>query len=182
MCYSKLQFLIGTVQQQYLLRFLFSLYPISPVFQPFFEEFLTIFVSIKKNSGPLTKNEASFEYLNHTHDPAFAVHPCPSPIFCHQEDKSELRGATPNFLPRLSPQACTGLAACKFHRPFRIQTQSFCHMATFTGYFRYRRISPPSKQSALLALPLSYQLPHRYPLGLFLHRRRLLLHPEVPCI
>ena len=39
------------------------------------------------------------EYLNHTHDPAFAVHPCPSPIFCHQEDKSELRGATPNFLP-----------------------------------------------------------------------------------
>ena len=59
--------------------------------------------------------------------------------------------------------------------------QSFCHMATFTGYFRYRRISPPSKQSALLALPLSYRLPHRYPLGLFLHRRRLLLHPEVPC-
>ena len=36
----------------------------------------------------------------------------------------------------------------------------FCHTATFTGYFRYRRISPPSKQSALLALPLSYQLPH----------------------
>ena len=57
----------------------------------------------------------------------------------------------------------------------------FCHTATFTGYFRYRRISPPSKQSALLALPLSYQLPHWYPLGLFLHRRRLLLHPEVPC-
>ena len=57
----------------------------------------------------------------------------------------------------------------------------FCHTATFTGYFRYRRISPPSKQSALLALPLSYRLPHRYPLGLFLHRRCLLLHPEVPC-
>ena len=50
------------------------------------------------------KTEASFEYLNHTHDPAFAVHPCPSPIFCHQEDKSELRGATPHFLPRLSPK------------------------------------------------------------------------------
>ena len=30
--------------------------------------------------------------------------PCPSLIFCHQEDKSELRGATPNFLPRLSPK------------------------------------------------------------------------------
>ena len=38
----------------------------------------------------LYKTEATFEYLNHTHDPAFAVHPCPSPIFCHQEDKSEL--------------------------------------------------------------------------------------------
>lgn len=45
-----------------------------------------------------------FEYLNHTHDPTFAVHPCPSPIFCHQEDKSELRGATPHFLPRLTPK------------------------------------------------------------------------------
>lgn len=29
------QSLIGTIQQQYLLRFLFSLYPIFPVFQPF---------------------------------------------------------------------------------------------------------------------------------------------------
>ena len=45
-----------------------------------------------------------FEYLNHIRNPAFAVHPCPSPIFCHQEDKSELRGATPHFLPRLSPK------------------------------------------------------------------------------
>ena len=45
-----------------------------------------------------------FEYLNHICNPAFAVHPCPSPIFCHQEDKSELRGATPHFLPRLSPK------------------------------------------------------------------------------
>ena len=52
----------------------------------------------------LYKTEAPFEYLNHTHDPAFAVHPCPSPIFCHQEDKSELRGATPHFLPRLTPK------------------------------------------------------------------------------
>ena len=52
----------------------------------------------------LYKTEASFEYLNHTRNPAFAVHPCPSPIFCHQEDKSELRGATPHFLPRLSPK------------------------------------------------------------------------------
>ena len=31
----RFQSLIGTVQQQYLLRFLFSLYPIFPVFQPF---------------------------------------------------------------------------------------------------------------------------------------------------
>ena len=44
----------------------------------------------RKSSSPLTKTEASFEYLNHTRNPAFAVHPCPSPIFCHQEDKSEL--------------------------------------------------------------------------------------------
>ena len=33
--YYEFQSLIGTVQLQYLLRFLFSLYPISPVFQPF---------------------------------------------------------------------------------------------------------------------------------------------------
>ena len=32
---KKFQSLIGTVQQQYLLRFLVSLYPIFPVFQPF---------------------------------------------------------------------------------------------------------------------------------------------------
>lgn len=70
----------------------------------FFTDFLTIFVLIKEKAPVLTKTEASFEYLNHTRNPAFAVHPCPSPIFCHQEDKSELRGATPNFLPRLSPK------------------------------------------------------------------------------
>ena len=134
------QSLIGTVQQQYLLRFLFSLYPIFPVFQPFspkksvnlfivnsrkalilltflflsklarrFTDFFYRFFNNlcfnqRKSSSPLTKTEASFEYLNHTRDPAFAVHPCPSPIFCHQEDKSELRGATPHFLPRLSPK------------------------------------------------------------------------------
>ena len=34
-CHGGFQSLIGTVQQQYLLRFLFSLYPIFPVFQPF---------------------------------------------------------------------------------------------------------------------------------------------------
>ena len=126
------QSLIGTVQQQYLLRFLFSLYPISPVFQPFspkksvnlfmvnsrkalillawrFTDFFYRFFNNlcfnqRKSSSPLTKTEAPFEYLNHTCDPAFAVHPCPSPIFCHQEDKSELRGATPHFLPRLTPK------------------------------------------------------------------------------
>ena len=85
--------------------------------------------------------------------------------------------------PWLTPQACTGLATCKFHRPFRLINEflSICHMATFTGDFCYRRISPSSRQNALLALPLSYQLPYWYPLGLLLHRRRLLLHPEVPC-
>lgn len=64
--------------------------------------------------------------------------------------------------PWLTPQACTGLATCKFHRPFRLINEflSICHMATFTGDFCYRRISPSSRQNALLALPLSYQLPH----------------------
>ena len=136
----KFQSLIGTVQQQCLLRFMFSLYLISTVFQSFspkksvnlfiensrkalillaflflsklarrFTDFFYRFFNNlcfnqRKSSSPLTKTEASFEYLNHTYDPAFAVHPCPSPIFCHQEDKSELRGATPHFLPRLTPK------------------------------------------------------------------------------
>ena len=134
------QSLLGTVQQQCLLRFMFSLYLISTVFQSFspkksvnlfivnsrkalillaflflsklarrFTDFFYRFFNNlcfnqRKSSSPLTKTEASFEYLNHTYDPAFAVHPCPSPIFCHQEDKSELRGATPHFLPRLTPK------------------------------------------------------------------------------
>ena len=70
----------------------------------FYRFFNNLCFNQRKSSSPLTKTEASFEYLNHTRDPAFAVHPCPSPIFCHQEDKSELRGATPHFLPRLSPK------------------------------------------------------------------------------
>ena len=138
--YYEFQSLIGTVQQQCLLRFMFSLYLISTVFQSFspkksvnlfivnsrkalillaflflsklarrFTDFFYRFFNNlcfnqRKSSSPLTKTEASFEYLNHTRNPAFAVHPCPSPIFCHQEDKSELRGATPHFLPRLTPK------------------------------------------------------------------------------
>ena len=70
----------------------------------FYRFFNNLCFNQRKSSSPLTKTEASFEYLNHTRNPAFAVHPCPSPIFCHQEDKSELRGATPHFLPRLSPK------------------------------------------------------------------------------
>ena len=69
----------------------------------FYRFFNNLCFNQRKSFSPLTKTEASFEYLNHTRNPAFAVHPCPSPIFCHQEDKSELRGATPHFLPRLSP-------------------------------------------------------------------------------
>jgi len=65
-------------------------------------------MSFKKRKAPVItypiRLKLFFEYLNHICNPAFAVHPCPSPIFCHQEDKSELRGATPNFLPRLSPK------------------------------------------------------------------------------
>lgn len=70
----------------------------------FYRFFNNLCFNQRKSFSPLTKTEASFEYLNHTRNPAFAVHPCPSPIFCHQEDKSELRGATPHFLPRLSPK------------------------------------------------------------------------------
>ena len=100
----------------------------------------------------LYKTEATFEYLNHTHDPAFAVHPCPSFIFCHQRDKSELLGATHNFLPRLAPGSEQDWLPADFtvHSEF---TLSFCYMATFTGYFRYRRISPPSKQDTLWPCP-----------------------------
>ena len=137
---DEFQSLIGTVQQQCLLRFMFSLYLISTVFQSFspkksvnlfivnsrkalillaflflsklvrrFTDFFYRFFNNlcfnqRKSSSPLTKTKAPFEYLNHTRNPAFAVHPCPSPIFCHQEDKSELRGATPHFLPRLTPK------------------------------------------------------------------------------
>ena len=36
--FDEFQSLIGTVQQQYLLRFLFSLYPFFPVFQSFFQK------------------------------------------------------------------------------------------------------------------------------------------------
>lgn len=65
-------------------------------------------MSFKKRKAPVItypiRLKLFFEYLNHICNPAFAVHPCPSPIFCHQEDKSELRGATPYFLPRLSPK------------------------------------------------------------------------------
>ena len=83
-----------------LLAFLF----LSKLARRFTDFFYNLCFNQRKSSSPLTKTEASFEYLNHTRNPAFAVHPCPSPIFCHQEDKSELRGATPNFLPRLSPK------------------------------------------------------------------------------
>ena len=72
----------------------------------FYRFFNNLCFNQRKNSSHHIsyKTEALFEYLNHICNPAFAVHPCPSPIFCHQEDKSELRGATPHFLPRLSPK------------------------------------------------------------------------------
>ena len=49
----------------------------------FYRFFNNLCFNQRKSSSPLTKTEAPFEYLNHTCDPAFAVHPCPSPIFCH---------------------------------------------------------------------------------------------------
>lgn len=59
------------------------------------------------------------QYLNHTYHWVFTLPPLSSSIFSHQGDKSELRGATPNFLPRLYAKSCTGLFTRKFHRSFR---------------------------------------------------------------
>lgn len=129
----------------------------------------------------LYKTEATFEYLNHTHDPAFAVHPCPSPIFCHQEDKSELRGATPHFLPRLTPKPAQEWLPANFtvHSDFSTTISAIRLLSPATsviGGFLHR-------QSRVHCwLYLCHTGCHTdTPLGLFLHRRRLLLHPEVPC-
>ena len=97
-------FMVNSRKALILLAFLF-LSKLARRFTDFFYRFFNnLCFNQRKSSSPLTKTEASFEYLNHTRNLAFAVHPCPSPIFCHQEDKSELRGATPNFLPRLTPK------------------------------------------------------------------------------
>lgn len=45
-----------------------------------------------------------YRLLYHTHSAAFAVHRHPSQMFGQWGDQSELRGATPNFWPRLSPK------------------------------------------------------------------------------
>ena len=110
--------------------------------------------------------------LNHTYYWIFTLPPLPSSFFCHREDKSELRGATPNFLPQrcssllhgsMSAYSRTGLPTRKFHRSFRNFTftkrnpiciikrsSSLCPTATLTSDFRYSRISPTSRQERII--------------------------------
>lgn len=147
----------------------------------FFTDFLTIFVLIKEKAPVLSQKLKPL--LNISITPAIR----PSPYIHVLHLYSATRKISLSFgerpltsYPGLRPSLHRN-GYLQISPSIQIFPHYFCHTATFTGYFRYRRISPPSKQSALLALPLSYQLPHRYPFGLFLHRRRLLLHPEVPC-
>lgn len=147
----------------------------------FFTDFLTIFVLIKEKAPVLSQKLKPL--LNISITPAIR----PSPYIHALHLYSATRKISLSFgerpltsYPGLRPSLHRN-GYLQISPSIQIFPHCFCHTATFTGYFRYRRISPPSKQSALLALPLSYQLPHWYPLGLFLHRRRLLLHPEVPC-
>jgi hypothetical protein len=87
----------------------------------------------------------SNQYLLQTHNPTFAVHSCSSSIFSQQEDNSELRGATPNFLPQLShipvwdwlPTTSPSVQISSLSRII-----GYCPSATNTAFFRYTRISP----------------------------------------
>ena len=45
---------------------------------------------------------------------------CPELWFSHQEDKSELQGATSNFLSWINPKTWKGLTTFNFHLSFRI--------------------------------------------------------------
>lgn len=102
-------------------------------------------------------------------------------IFSQQEDKSELQGATLNFLPGLRP-SLRRIVYLQIHRSFR--ENNHLPMLPF-GYFYqllllYMDFSI-SRLSAFFGFPLSYRFPSRYPIGLFPHCGRLLLHPEGLC-
>ena len=117
-----------------------------------------------------------FPYQDHAFSPAFAVHPCHSPIFCQQGDESSTGSQPAPFIPACAC-TCTGLLTCILHLP------KYGHKATITGFFRYTRISPLQGRMHCLVFPFPFQLPHlKVSSGLFPRRGRLLLHPEVPYI
>ena len=121
-------------------------------------------------------------------------------MFGQQGDKSELWGATPDFLPQLSHDACTGLFTCRFHPSFR---KMLCLFSTFPNSFAWKRISRAgtdtfpiglplpgssviagflqrSRRSVLLAFRAAISLPGRPALGFFPHSGCLLRRPKVP--
>ena len=98
-------------------------------------------MSFKKRKAPVItypiRLKLFFEYLNHICNPAFAVHPCPSPIFCHRKISLSFgeRPLTsyPGFRPSLHRNGYLQISPS-----IQIFPHYFCHTATFTGYFRYR--------------------------------------------
>lgn len=91
---------------------------------------------------------------------------CFSPIFSQQEDKSELWGATPDFLPWLSPQTCKGLITsnftdhsdveCSHTRAIRLLLPA---TSVIPGFFRFKAgcripsVVPVSKPTFLMVIP-----------------------------
>ena len=103
-------------------------------------------------------------------------------MLSHRGDKSELRGATPDFLPLAGSR--TGLFTRRFHLSFRDRI-FFRLMATLTGFFRYTRVSPLQGAAHCLALPPVVPTCRGGSAWLLLpalrrRRERLLLRPEVP--
>ena len=181
-------FIVNSCKALILLAFLFCQNWLggSPTFQPFFAvfstfsccfcpggldftglevhrlfyRFLTIFVLIKEKAPVLSQKLKPL--LNISITPAIR----PSPYIHALHLYSATRKISLSFgerpltsYPGLRPSLHRN-GYLQISPSIQIFPHYFCHTATFTGYFRYRRISPPSKQSALLALPLSYQLPH----------------------
>lgn len=111
---------------------------------------------------------------------------CFSSIFCQQEDKSELQGATLNFLPSYSRKACRGLVTSKFTGRSEQKNHFFFSYFLPYGYSYQLLLLYPdfsgSRQSALLESLLYTGFQTGTLKGLLPHRGRLLLHPEGLCI
>jgi len=124
-------------------------------------------------------------------------------LFRHQGDKSELRGATSNFLPQYSTPvfyqrltiSCARLLTRKFHRSFR---NFWIYLLFYSNFFKrivlsvLRLLSPATfviagflrhqDRSALLVLPpyLSATTPSYC--KAYSPQERLLLRPKVLCV